>query len=219
VINDAPFSVANGSKGVWKPKNYDNKYHGPTTLADGLIHSRNIVAIKLLKKIGLRPVIRLARRAGITAELKPELTLALGASPVSVLEMTGAYTMFANKGLHHQPVCITRVQDKHGRVTLWQQPGAKKVLNPDAAEQVNTILKRVITEGTGSQARGIPGAAGKTGTTDKNRDAWFIGYTREITAGVWLGHDRGRSLGKGETGGRAAAPVWKTFMQNINQPK
>ena len=219
VINDAPFSVANGSKGVWKPKNYDNKYHGPTTLADGLIHSRNIVAIKLLKKIGLRPVIRLARRAGITAELKPELTLALGASPVSVLEMTGAYTMFANKGLHHQPVCITRVQDKHGRITLWQQPGAKKVLNPDAAEQVNTILKRVITEGTGSQARGIPGAAGKTGTTDKNRDAWFIGYTREITAGVWLGHDRGRSLGKGETGGRAAAPVWKTFMQNINQPK
>ncbi len=214
VIDDSPLTIANSNGSTWKPKNYSNRYYGPTTLADGLIHSRNIVAIKLLRKTGVKPVINLARQAGITARLRPELTLALGASPVSVLEMTGAYTMFANQGLYHRPVAITRVQDRNGRVKLWQQPGAKRVLSARSAAQINTLLHRVISEGTGSKARGIADAAGKTGTTDNNMDSWFIGYTPELTTGVWLGYDRGKSLGRGETGGRAAAPVWKEFMQN-----
>ena len=213
VINDKPFSIRNRDGSVWSPKNYSNKYYGPTSLEDGLIHSRNIVAIKLLQKTGVKPVIKLATNAGITASLKPELPLALGASPVSVLEMTAAYTMYANKGLHHPPVCITRVQDKNGRVTLWQQPKSSRVITTKTADQMKSILRKVISSGTGSRAKGIAGAAGKTGTSDNNMDAWFIGYTPRVTAGVWLGYDRGKPLGKGETGGRAAAPVWKQFMQ------
>ena len=171
------------------------------------------MAIKLLQKTGVKPVIGLAKKAGITSQLKPELPLALGASPVSVLEMTAAYTMFANQGLYRPPVCITRVQDKNGRITLWQQPKPRRVITPKTANEMTSILGEVISRGTGRKAKGIPGAAGKTGTSDSNMDGWFIGYTPEVTAGVWLGYDRDRSLGKGETGGRAAAPVWKIFMQ------
>ncbi len=213
LIDDKPFSVRNSNGSVWNPKNYSNKYYGPTSLTDGLIHSRNIVAIKLLQKTGVKPVMKLAQQAGITSDLKPELPLALGASPVSLLEMTAAYTIFANKGLFHPPVCITRVQDKTGRITLWQQPKTSRAITAATAGQVSSILHKVINRGTGSKARGIPDAAGKTGTSDNNMDAWFIGYTPKVTAGVWLGFDKGRPLGKGETGGRAAAPVWKQFMQ------
>lgn len=213
VIDDKPFSIRNKNGSVWSPKNYSNTYYGPTTLTDGLIYSRNIVAIKLLQKTGVKPVLQLAKKAGITAPLKPELPLALGASPVSVLEMTAAYTMFANQGLYRPPVCITRVQDKNGRITLWQQPKPRRVITAKTADAITSILGEVISRGTGRKARGIPGAAGKTGTSDSNMDGWFIGYTPEVTAGVWLGYDRDRSLGKNETGGRAAAPVWKKFMQ------
>ena len=213
IIDDKPFSIRNTDGSVWRPKNYSNRYYGPTSLADGLIHSRNIVAIKLLQKTGIEPVITLARKAGITAPLKAELPLALGASPVSMLEMTAAYTIFANHGVYHSPVCITRVQDSDGRVGLWQQESPKQVISEQTAAMISSILQRVISRGTGSRARGIPHAAGKTGTSDNNRDAWFIGYTPRVTAGVWLGYDNNKSLGKGETGGRAAAPVWKQFMQ------
>lgn len=210
---DKPFSITNHDGSVWQPQNYSHRYYGPTSLRDALVFSRNIVTIKLLQKTGVQPVIRLAARAGITAELRPELPLALGASPVSVLEMTGAYTIFANHGLYHRPRAITRVRDRFGRVTPWPHPGAKKVLSPRTAETITAILTQVINRGTGKQARGIPGSAGKTGTSDNNRDAWFIGYTRNLTTGVWLGYDRSRTLGRGETGGRAAAPIWKEFMQ------
>jgi penicillin-binding protein 1A len=215
VIDDIPFSIRNNNGSVWEPKNYSGRYYGPTSLRDGLIYSRNIIAIKLLRKTGVKSVIKLARRAGITAPLKAELPLALGASPVSVLEMTAAYTMFANQGLYHPPACITRVQDKNGRITLWQQPETHRVITAKTARTMTSILKDVISRGTGSRAGGITGAAGKTGTSDNNMDAWFIGYTRRVTAGIWLGYDRERPLGKGETGGRAAAPVWKKFMQEI----
>lgn len=210
---DKPFSIKNRDGSVWQPQNYDHKFHGTTSLREGLIFSRNIITIKLLQKIGLKPVLRLAKLAGITAELKPELPLALGASPVSLLEMTGAYTVFANQGLYHKPRAITRVRDRFGRVTPWQIPGAKKVISPQTAETITGILTGVINQGTGKNARGIPDAAGKTGTSNDNRDAWFIGYTEKLTTGVWLGFDRNRTLGKGETGGRTAAPVWKEFMQ------
>ena len=213
---DKPFSITNHDGSVWQPQNYSHRYYGPTSLGEALIFSRNIVTIKLLQKTGVRPVIQLAARAGITAELRPELPLALGASPVSLLEMTGAYTIFANQGLYHRPRAITRVRDRFGRVTPWPHPGAEKVLTPGTAETMTAILTQVINRGTGKQARGIAGAAGKTGTSDNNRDAWFIGYTRNLTTGVWLGYDRSRTLGRGETGGRAAAPVWKEFMQTTS---
>ncbi len=218
VIDDKPLVIRNRDGSTWRPKNYDNRYHGPTSLREALVHSRNIVTIRLLQKIGIRPVLALAHRAGITAPLRPELPLALGASPVSLLEMTGAYTVFAADGLYHAPFAITRVRDRNGRIHPWSRPPVRRVVSPATAHQVSAILAEVIRRGTGRGAAGIPGAAGKTGTSDDNRDAWFIGYTPSVTTGVWLGYDRGRSLGRGETGGRAAAPVWKAFMQATTSP-
>jgi penicillin-binding protein 1A len=214
---DKPFSIKNSDGSVWQPQNYDHKFHGATSLREGLIFSRNVITIRLLQKTGLKPVLRLARQAGITAELKPELPLALGASPVSLLEMTGVYTVFANRGLYHKPRAITRVRDRFGRVSSWKTSETTKVISPHTAETVTGILTQVIKQGTGKNARGIPGAAGKTGTSNDNRDAWFIGYTRELTTGVWVGYDRNRTLGKGATGGNSAAPIWKEFMDKVRK--
>ena len=217
-IEDAPFSIHNPDGSVWSPSNYSKRFYGPTSLTDGLVYSRNIVTIKLLNKIGTKPVIQLAQNAGINSKLLPELTLALGASPVSLLEMTGAYTVFANNGKFTPPVSITRIKDRHGRTYPVKQVQKKKqVIKPRTAEQMTSILKEVITHGTGKMARGIPNSAGKTGTTDNNRDGWFIGYTPEMTTGVWVGNDRGKSLGEGATGGQTAAPIWLDFMQSASK--
>lgn len=212
---DEPFSVKNRDGSVWRPQNYSLKHYGPTSLSDALTYSRNIVTIKLLQQTGLQPVLRLAGEAGISSELKAELPLALGASPVTILEMTGAYTIFANHGLFHAPRAITRVRDRFGRITPWPHPETVRVITAATATKITKILRRVISQGTGKEARGVANAAGKTGTSDDNRDAWFIGYTPNLTVGVWLGYDRNRALGRGETGGRAAAPVWKDFLQGV----
>ncbi len=218
IIEDAPFTIHNPDGSVWAPSNYSKRYYGPTSLTDGLVYSRNIVTIKLLNKTGTKPVIQLARDAGINSELLPELTLALGASPVSLLEMTGAYTIFANNGTFNPPVSITSIRDRHGRKYPVQKKQRKKeVIKPATAEQVTTILKKVISRGTGKKAEGIPSSAGKTGTTDNNMDGWFVGYTSQITTGVWVGFDRGRSLDEKATGGETAAPIWLDFMRSTSK--
>ena len=167
---------------------------------------------------GTKPVIELAEKAGINSKLLPELSLALGASPVSLLEMTGSYTVFANRGRFNPPVSITRIRDRHGRTYPVPKAGTKnQAVRPATADQVTAILKEVILRGTGKKARGIPHSAGKTGTTDNNRDSWFIGYTPDVTTGVWVGFDRGKSLGKGATGGEIAAPIWLDFMTSASR--
>ncbi len=214
-INDAPFSFRNRDGSVWRPKNYSNRNYGPTSLKTALIHSRNIVTIKLLQKIGVKPVIKLAERSGIFSEMLPELTLALGSSPATLLEMTAAYTIFPAGGLFRQPRAITRVQDQTGRITPWRNRAATRVISNETARQTTEILRQVIEQGTGKKARGIPGAAGKTGTSNNNFDAWFIGYTEKLTTGIWFGHDRDKRLGNKETGGRTAARPWKNFMEQV----
>ena len=185
-------------------------------LSEALVRSSNVVAVRLMQQTGLDNVIRLAKKMGVTAPLQPDLTLALGASPISVLEMTAAYTAIANQGMYHAPVGITRVSDRDGRVTPWPQSPAQRVISAETATWLNATLAQVIQRGTGKNAAGIAGSSGKTGTTDNYVDAWFIGSIPELTAGVWLGYDRNTSLGSGETGGQAAAPVWKHFMQTVN---
>lgn len=214
VIDDAPLSIRNPDGTSWTPHNWSNRYFGPTTLSEGLIHSRNIVAIKLLRKTGVKRVIRLAQKAGISSTLQPELTLALGASPVTLLEMTGAYSIFANQGKFLPPGGIAAIRDRKGNKLPWHAPGPEQVISSENGRLMTTILSRVIAEGTGKKAQGIPHSAGKTGTTDNNLDGWFIGYTPNLITGVWIGHDRNESLGRGETGGRTAAPVWLSFMRS-----
>lgn len=215
ILIDEPISLPGASRrDQWQPRNFGNRFYGPTTLRDGLVHSRNIVTIKILRETGLAPVLELARRLGISAPLSNTLSLALGVSEVSLLEMTGAYAAFANQGAFRPPHFITKITDRKGRILEQNQAVPRQALDPRTAYQLTRLLTGVIEDGTGRNAKGLGIAtAGKTGTTDRYMDAWFIGYTPELTTGVWMGFDQKRSLGKNETGGRAAAPIWLNFMQ------
>jgi len=221
IIIDEPLNLPGTRKGTtWQPKNFENQYYGPTTLRTGLIHSRNIVAIKLLQAVGIDPVVKMARKLGIRSKIKPDLTLALGSSEVSLLELTGAYTPFANRGYYSKPVFIEKIIDRHGKVLEENRPHTVRVMSENTAIQMDSMLQDVINLGTGSEARGLKEtAAGKTGTTDNYMDAWFIGYTRDFVTGVWVGHDMKISLGRGGSGGHAAAPIWLDFMKQVEARK
>jgi len=212
VLVDAPISLTSGNGKLWQPHNFKNEYHGTLSLSEALVRSSNVVAVRLLQQTGLDTVIAFAQKMGITAPLQADLTLALGASPVSVLEMTAAYAAFADQGRYHAPVGITRVSDRDGHFTSWPQSRDQQVMAKETAAWMTATLTQVVQRGTGKNAAGIPGAGGKTGTTDHNVDAWFVGSIPDLTTGVWIGYDRSTSLGEGETGGQAAAPVWKQFM-------
>ena len=201
----------------WAPKNYNNKFEGPTSFRNALVHSRNIPTIKILQQVGAANTIDLARRLGLTSPLVKDLSLALGTSGVSPLEMTRAYAAFANNGRMPQAIFIEKIVDSTGKVLEEQHPAFNEALDPRVAYQMTHILEGVISDGTarGISSFGAP-AAGKTGTTDQNIDAWFVGYTPELTTCVWIGHDQNISLGTAETGGLAAAPIWLDFM---NQAK
>lgn len=215
LLNDQPMALPGAAGEVWRPSNYDGKFMGPITLRTGLVHSRNIVTVKLLQAVGIGPVVKLAADLGISAPLAENLSLALGTSGVSLLEMTSAYEVFADGGTYLAPLMVESISDRQGRVLEKSRAvNPRRVLPAKTAYQVTNLLQGVIKEGTGRQADGLEGeSAGKTGTTDNSTDAWFIGYTPELVAGVWLGFDRGAHLGEDETGGRAAAPVWLDFMR------
>jgi penicillin-binding protein 1A len=217
ILVDEPLSLAGTRRGkTWQPKNFDNLYYGPTSLRTGLIHSRNIVAIKLLQEVGIDRVVRMARNLGIRSKIKQDLTLALGSSEVSLLEMTGAYTPFASYGRYTPPILIEKIIDRHGNILEENLPRKVRVMSERTAEQMNQMLQDVIDQGTGKEARGLKiTAGGKTGTTDSYMDAWFIGYTRDYVTGVWVGHDKKISLGKGASGGHVAAPIWLDFMKQM----
>ncbi len=216
IIIDEPLKLQGAGEGdYWEPQNFSGEFHGKTTVRDGLVKSLNIVTIKLLQMVGVDSVKKLAVRMGITSPLTNNLSLALGSSGVSLLELTNAYNVYASNGMFREPVFIEKVLDRHGR-TLEKRSGqkARRALSPRDAYLVTDLLKGVIREGTGKSANGLAvAAAGKTGTSDQNMDAWFIGFTPGMVAGVWFGFDHNLPLGPTETGGRAAAPVWKDFME------
>jgi len=218
MIVDEPIQFRGASSmQYWEPKNYNNKFEGPTSFRNALVHSRNIPTIKILQQVGAASTIDLARRLGITSPLGKDLSLALGTSGVSPLELTRAYAAFANGGRMPQALFIEKIVDSNGKVLEEQHPTFSDAVDPRVAYQMTHLMEGVITDGTakGISSFGAP-AAGKTGTTDQNVDAWFVGYTPELTTCVWIGHDQNTSLGTAETGGLAAAPIWLDFM---NQAK
>jgi penicillin-binding protein 1A len=173
------------------------------------------VTVKLLDDIGVNYAIQYAKRLGITSQLTPTLALALGASGVTLWELLTAYSPFANLGDRVEPYMIEKIFDRNGRLLEDHQVNREAVISPQTAYIMTNLLQGVIEEGTGTKAKqlGRP-AAGKTGTTNELKDAWFIGFTPNLLAGVWLGYDdHNVSLGKGETGGRAACPIWLSFME------
>ncbi len=215
LITDAPLSIGGGKNGPWRPKNFSGKYHGQTTLANALTHSYNTAAIRLLQKVGLNKVHRLARDLGVEAKMVPDLSLALGAVDVSLLEMTGTYIPYLCEGKFKRPTFINRIEDESGQNIFKNAFPMKEVLSKQTAVKMNTMLQAVIRKGTGKRAKGLPGVSGgKTGTSDDNRDAWFIGFQGQYVTGVWVGHDNNQSLGDSENGGRTAAPIWYEFMKN-----
>jgi len=213
IIVDEPISFQDHNA-IWMPHNYEEKYFGPTTLREALTFSRNVVTVKLATRVGLKPLVKYIRHLGIRSPLAPNLSLALGSSEVSLVDLATAYAIFANQGQRVEPRFIIRVTDSQGNVIDENVPRREQVISPETAYLITSMLQSVIDHGTGRKAKalGRP-AAGKTGTTNDIDDAWFIGYTPQLLAGLWMGFDEKRTLGKGETGGRVAAPIWERFME------
>jgi penicillin-binding protein 1A len=221
VIMDAPYVSKRNPEGeAWKPKNYKEKFYGPTLIRTGLAKSRNVITVKILKSIGVNYAIDYARNMGIESELTPNLSLALGSSGVSLLEISRAYTAFGNGGMLVTPIFVKRVVDRNGLALEENQPEIRQVISKETSFVMTDLLRAVITEGTGWRIKALKRpAAGKTGTTNDLRDAWFLGYTPDLVAGVWVGYDDSREMGDGETGSRAASPIWLDLMSRALEGK
>ena len=215
VVDDSPVEFPAGRNGkAWKPDNYDRKFRGPITYQQALEESVNVAAVKVLEKNGVRRTVDLARRLGVESPLGENLSIALGTSDLTLLEITSAYGALANQGSWVRPSAIRYVLDSQRKLLEENTPQAKQVVSPELAYVMTSMLRGTIERGTGAAARalGRPAAA-KTGTTNDYSNAWFIGYTPQLATGVWVGYDRPRSLGKDETGSRVAVPIWTAFMQ------
>jgi penicillin-binding protein 1A len=227
------FKLSNGK--VWKPKNYTDKFYGPSTLRRGIEQSRNAMTVRLADDLGMTKIADLAQRLGIYDQMPRHLANSLGASETTLLKMTAAYSMFANGGKKIIPTVIDRIQDRRGK-TIYQHDKRdcsacnvqqftegmvepefidprEQVMSPYTAYQITSMLEGVVDRGTGQKMKvlGKP-VAGKTGTSNDERDAWFIGYTPNLTVGVYIGYDNPKPMGKKRTGGELAAPIVADFM-------
>jgi penicillin-binding protein 1A len=213
-ILDAPYTVQSGGQD-YSPQNYDGNFEGVITLRRALDGSRNVPAVKVTEKIGIDKVVDMARRFGITSPLPPYLPLALGAADMRLIEHTSAFTVFPNDGIRIEPHLVRRVTSYDGALLEEAHPNVQDVLSPEVAREMTAMLEDVVEHGTGVRARTLDRPnAGKTGTTNDFTDAWYIGFTPTLTAGVWVGNDdKAISLGKKETGAMAALPLWLGFMQ------
>jgi len=239
LILDGPIEVDQGpGLGTWKPENYENNFYGPSTLRFGVEHSRNVMTVRLAQDLGMPLIAEYAKRFGVYDELPPYLSFALGAGETTLMRMVTAYAMFDNGGRRVKPTLIDRIQDRYGHTVYrhderecigcdakkWgNQPEPslidrrEQVLDPMTAYQITSIMEGVVLRGTAAGAGfqkevGKP-VAGKTGTTNDEKDAWFIGYTPDIVVGVYMGYDKPRHLGRGATGGHLSAPIVKDFLK------
>ncbi len=217
---DSPIALEDPSQqgGLWKPKNFDEKFLGPVTMRTGLVQSRNVVTVKILQEIGVDYAVSYAMNMGITSPLSRNLALALGVSGVTLQELVQAYGVLVNQGQKVTPHFIKKIVDRTGNVFEETKVQSEQVIDPRIAFLTTYVMQDVVISGTGTRVRSIgrPVAA-KTGTTNDVRDAWFIGATPSLIAGVWVGFDQEASLGSQEVGGRAAAPIWLYFMEKVLQ--
>jgi penicillin-binding protein 1A len=217
VIWDAPVVFKGAKEGVdWTPENFSGKFRGEMILRQALSVSQNIPAVKLLNKLGPSTAVQWAYRMGIESPLQPNLSLVLGTSEVTLLELTAAYAVFPSGGVGTRPFAILEVLDRGGRTIRRAGLQRRAVVSPETAAIMTDMLQAVVHAGTGKAARciGRP-LAGKTGTTDSYRDALFLGFSPTVVAGVWVGLDRFGVLGNKETGARAALPIWIDFMEQV----
>jgi penicillin-binding protein 1A len=214
IVEDAPISLPDGRGGEWTPKNFGDRYMGRVPLRTALVNSLNTVSVRLALDLGIDRLRDHLRIFGFPTEFPRNLSLALGSSEVTLLDLTRAYAVFATLGRRFDPVVVTSVTDSNGYPSEFRgsQPRFERVMNPATAYVVSDMMHDVIESGTAREAKklGRP-AAGKTGTTNDSMDAWFVGFTPDLVVGVWVGFDAERSLGS-YTGGRAATPIWTAFM-------
>ena len=234
VVLDAPLEVDTGS-GVWRPENYEGKFFGPSTLRFGLERSRNVMTVRLAQDLGMPLIGEYSRRFGIYENLPPYLSASLGAGETTLMRMVGAYAMFDNGGKKVQPTLIDRIQDRYGKtiyrhdqrecrgctVAKWEnQPEPTlidrrdRVIDPMTAYQITSMMEGVVQRGTGTAVKevGKP-IAGKTGTTNEEKDVWFIGFSPDLVVGVYLGFDKPRHIADRASGGTLAAPIFRDFMK------
>ncbi len=215
MILDAPVAFKGRKKGeAWKPENFSKNYQGEITLRKALALSKNIPAVRLIEMLGPSSVVQFGYKLGIKSTLSPNLSLALGTSEVTLLELTSAYTVFPNRGKSIKPYGVMEIVDHNGRIVWRAKPKKRLVMSRTGAAIMTDMLMAVVKEGTGKKANIIKHpVAGKTGTTDKCKDALFVGFSPSIATGVWVGRDKFVTLGKRETGARAALPIWMEFME------
>ena len=235
IVLDAPVVIKSEELGTWKPENYSKKFYGPLPLRVGLEKSRNLMTLRLPQTIGTDRIARYGERFGIADHLPRELGMALGASETTLLRLTTAYAMLVNGGKRISPSLIDRVQDRYGRTifrhdervcpecagVVWANQevpdipdNREQIANPMTVYQVVSMLQGVVQRGTGWRVRAVgKPIAGKTGTTNEYFDAWFLGFTPDLVAGVWVGFDQPQTLGRSETGSRAASPIFTQFMK------
>ncbi len=240
IVLDAPF-IAEQGIGLkdWKPENYGKKFYGPSTLRKGIEYSRNLMTVRIAKNLGVDKILNLSRELEIYNEIPELLSVSLGSVETSLLNLTSGYATFVNGGKKIKPVLINRIQDRRGKTIFASNFAAckgcdrytenkkeegfptinlinKQVISQQTAYQITSILRGVITRGTGKKLRdlNVP-LAGKTGTTNNNFDAWFIGYNSNLVVGVYVGFDNPKTLGKYETGSKAALPIFKNFIKGV----
>ena len=215
ILMDTPFvRRMPGTRKDWKPRNYTNKFYGPVTMRRALESSLNLATIKLLDQMGPKKAITFAHRLGIQSKMSPYLSLALGSIEVSPYQFTASYIPFAARGVYARPYEIMKVTDGRNRVLEDNVPTTHLAIAPETAYQMKMLLRGVVTNGTGKKAKDI-GAflAGKTGTTNEFRDAWFVGFSEDLVLGVWVGRDDNKHMGYRASGGSAALPIWVETMK------
>jgi 1A family penicillin-binding protein len=216
--NDTPVGYNRGNHEIWKPLNYEKKFYGELTLRQALAYSNNIITVKLLENIGVPYFVDFAGSLGLSLRSPNDLSLGLGTEEVTLNDLVSAYSPLANGGLRPETRTIVRIFDRNRNSWLENNPVVNPVLSPATAYVTTQMLKDVLIYGTGKSIHDFQQerpAAGKTGTTDDYRDAWFIGYTPQVITGVWVGYDKPRPGGKGFTGGAVCAPIWARFMRSV----
>jgi penicillin-binding protein 1A len=237
IVNDAPISLSQG-EGLarWEPENFSEDFLGPITLRVGLERSRNLVSVRLAQQVGMDHVIELARRLGLGSQMQRNLAASLGANEVTPIELAGAYAELVNGGHKIEPVLVERIQDRHGRTIMRADPrgcdgcapaewdGSPPppvantrpiVVDPRVAYQMVSMLEGVVQRGTARDALALgKPLAGKTGTTNDNKDTWFVGFSPDLVVAVWVGYDQPKSLGRRATGASLALPIWIDVMQD-----
>jgi penicillin-binding protein 1A len=214
VVDDSPIQYPLAGGKIWRPDNYDRKFRGPITYQQALEESINVAAIRVQERTGIRRTVDIARRLGVDSPLQENLSIALGTSDLTLLELTSAYGALANQGTWIRPTAIRYILDAQHKLLEENVPQGRQALSPDLAYVITHMMEGTVERGTGQAAKalGRPIAA-KTGTTNDYSNAWFIGFTPTLATGVWVGYDRPRSLGKDETGSRVAVPIWTNFMK------